>query len=70
MKFTEAIRVFDLHLGAERNVSPNTRRAYAADVRSIGEGNYAGSKELYQRLTDVDLAKGANLYEPGFGKHT
>ena len=38
-------------------------------VDSIGESDYAGSKELYQRLTNVDLAVGANLYEPGFGKH-
>ena len=37
MKFTEAIRVFDLHLGAERNVSPNTRRAYTSDVRQLSK---------------------------------
>ena len=36
---------------------------------SLGESNYAGSKELYQRLTNVDLAVGANVYDPGFGKH-
>ena len=35
MRFSEAIRVFDLYLGAERNVSPNTRRAYTADVRQL-----------------------------------
>ena len=43
---------------------------FKAFVDSLGEDNYAGSKELYQRLTNVDLAKGANMYEPGFGKHT
>jgi hypothetical protein len=38
-------------------------------VDSLGGSNYAGSKELYQRLTNVDLAVGANVYDPGYGKH-
>jgi len=32
MTFAEAIRAFDLHLRAERNLSPHTRRAYGGDV--------------------------------------
>ncbi len=35
MTFAEAIRAFDLHLRAERNLSPHTRRAYGADVRQL-----------------------------------
>jgi len=35
MSFAEAIRAFDLHLRAERNLSPHTRRAYLADVREL-----------------------------------
>jgi integrase/recombinase XerC len=35
MNFTEAGRAFDLHLRAERNVSPHTRRAYRSDVREL-----------------------------------
>jgi len=29
--------LFDLHLGAERNVSPHTRRAYVSDVRQFAD---------------------------------
>ena len=35
MTFEEAIRSFELHLRAERNVSPHTRRAYLSDVRQF-----------------------------------
>ena len=35
MSFADAIRTFDLHLRAERNLSPHTRRAYLADVREL-----------------------------------
>jgi integrase/recombinase XerC len=35
MTFEEAIRSFELHLRAERNVSPHTRRAYVSDVRQF-----------------------------------
>jgi integrase/recombinase XerC len=35
MTFADAIREFDLHLRAERNASPHTRRAYLADVRQL-----------------------------------
>jgi len=33
--FVEALRGFDLHLRAERNLSEHTRRAYASDVRQL-----------------------------------
>jgi len=36
MTFAEAIRDFDLHLRAERNASPHTRRAYLSDLRQLG----------------------------------
>ena len=35
MTFAEALRGFDLHLRAERNLSEHTRRAYASDVRQF-----------------------------------
>jgi integrase/recombinase XerC len=37
MTFAEAIRAFDLHLRAERNVSLHTRRAYLSDVGQLAE---------------------------------
>ncbi len=55
MTFAEAIRAFDLHLRAERNLSPHTRRAYGADVRqlagSLGEGAGPG------RVTASDVRR-------------
>jgi integrase/recombinase XerC len=35
MSFEDAIRAFGVHLRTERNLSPNTRRAYLADVRDL-----------------------------------
>jgi integrase/recombinase XerC len=35
MTFAEALRSFELHLRAERNLSPHTRRAYVSDVRQF-----------------------------------
>jgi integrase/recombinase XerC len=35
MSFEACLRAFDLHLRAERNVSPHTRRAYVSDVRAF-----------------------------------
>jgi integrase/recombinase XerC len=35
MTFAEALRGFDLHMRAERNLSQHTRRAYASDVRQL-----------------------------------
>jgi integrase/recombinase XerC len=37
MSFDAAIRAFDLSLRAERNSSPETRRAYVSDVRQLSE---------------------------------
>jgi integrase/recombinase XerC len=38
MSFEAALRSFDLHLRADRNVSPHTRRAYLSDVRQLSVG--------------------------------
>jgi integrase/recombinase XerC len=38
MTLADAIREFGLHLRAERNASPHTRRAYVADVRQLAAG--------------------------------
>jgi len=35
MTFEQAIRAFELHLRAERNLSPHTRRAYVSDTRQL-----------------------------------
>jgi hypothetical protein len=40
---------------------------FKAFLDAIGEDNWAGSRDLYRRLTDKNLAKGANMYETGFG---
>jgi len=53
MKFTDAISVFDLHLGAERNVSPNTRRAYRSDVRQLAE--FAGEDSDPAKFSIMDV---------------
>jgi integrase/recombinase XerC len=37
MTFAEALRSFELHLRAERNLSPHTRRAYVSDVRQFAD---------------------------------
>ena len=42
MSFEEALRAFELHLRAERNASPHTRRAYAADVRQLAAARGSG----------------------------
>jgi len=35
VNWARALRAFDAHLGAERNLSPHTRRAYATDLRQL-----------------------------------
>ena len=43
------IRSFELHLRAERNLSPHTRRGYLADVRQLAEftlGRWLGRRPL------------------------
>lgn len=37
MSFEEALQAFDLHLAAERNCSPHTRRAYASDLAQLAQ---------------------------------
>jgi len=37
MNFADAVREFGIHLEVERNVSPNTRRAYLSDVGQFAE---------------------------------
>jgi len=53
MSFEEAIRSFDLHLRAERNVSQHTRRAYLSDVGQLAER--LGSSALPERVTADDV---------------
>ncbi len=53
MTFEEAIRSFELHLRAERNLSPHTRRAYLSDVRQFAESVGAASGPDTVRVDDV-----------------
>jgi integrase/recombinase XerC len=51
--FEEALRAFDLHLRAERNGSPHTRRAYLADVRRFAAFAGAGTTPARASAGDV-----------------
>lgn len=48
MNWSRALEGFDRHLGAERNLSPHTRRAYASDVRqlTVHTGAEVGPEEI------------------------
>jgi integrase/recombinase XerC len=53
MTFAEALRAFDLHLRAERNLSPHTRRAYLGDVRALAAALGPGADPARVGLADV-----------------
>jgi integrase/recombinase XerC len=53
MTFEEAIRSFELHLRAERNLSPHTRRAYLSDVRQFAASAGTASGPDTVRVDDV-----------------
>jgi integrase/recombinase XerC len=53
MTFEEAIRSFELHLRAERNLSPHTRRAYLSDVRQFAESVGTASGPDTVRVDEV-----------------
>jgi integrase/recombinase XerC len=53
LAFEEAIRSFELHLRAERNLSPHTQRAYVSDVRQFADSIGAGSAPQSVRVDDV-----------------
>ena len=53
MTFDEAISSFELHLRAERNLSPHTQRAYLSDVRQFAESIGTASAPDAVRVDDV-----------------
>ena len=53
MTFEDAISSFDLHLRAERNLSPHTRRAYLSDVRQFAESIGTATGPEAVRVDDV-----------------
>jgi integrase/recombinase XerC len=53
MTFAEAIRAFDLHLRAERNVSLHTRRAYLSDVGQLAA--YVGESSAPEKVSAVEV---------------
>ncbi len=53
MTFAEALRRFDLHLYAGRNLSPHTRRAYVSDVRQLAA--FLGDESRPERVTSEDV---------------
>jgi integrase/recombinase XerC len=53
MTFAEALRRFDLHLHAGRNLSPHTRRAYVSDARQLA--SFLGDESRPERVTSDDV---------------
>jgi integrase/recombinase XerC len=51
-KWTPAVEKFGIHLGVERNLSPNTLRAYLADVRQFEKYLCETSAERYEGARD------------------
>lgn len=53
MTFADEIRAFELHLRAERNVSPNTLRAYLSDVSQLVD--YVGASTAPSKVTIAEI---------------
>jgi len=53
MTFAEEVRAFELHLRAERNVSPHTRRAYLSDVLQLID--YVGESTSPAKVTIAEI---------------
>ena len=53
MTFSEATVAFELHLRAERNVSPNTRRAYLSDLKQFAA--FVGANVAPERISTVEV---------------
>jgi integrase/recombinase XerC len=53
MTFTSAMTAFDLHLRAERNLSPHTRRAYLSDVNQFVE--FLGPAATPDKVSAVEV---------------
>ena len=53
MTFADEVRAFELHLRAERNVSPHTRRAYLSDVSQLVD--FVGEKTAPSKVTVVEI---------------
>jgi integrase/recombinase XerC len=53
MTFREELRAFELHLRAERNVSPHTRRAYLSDVEQLAR--HVGASVPPEQVSAVDV---------------
>ena len=53
MSFEKAIRAFELHLRAERNLSPHTRRAYVSDTRQLAAR--LGPETRPEHVTAVEI---------------
>jgi integrase/recombinase XerC len=51
--WSDAIRQFEMHLAAERNVSPHTRRAYLGDVRQFA--SFAGRANPPPRVSPAHV---------------
>jgi integrase/recombinase XerC len=53
MNFADEVRAWELHLRAERNMSPNTRRAYLSDVSQLID--YVGESTQPAKVTVAEI---------------
>jgi len=53
MTFTSAMKAFDLHMRAERNLSAHTRRAYLSDVGQFAE--FLGAAAAPEKVSAVEV---------------